>query len=175
MKERQEIKIRPRTATDLPQLGRILREVHRLDGYPVEGVTDPADWLETPGLLGSWVATINGAIIGQVSLNKPAPGDAVAEIATESLSLPIENLAILGRLFIGPNGRGYSLGRKLSMTATAFANTKGRRAILEVMLKDRAAIRTYEGLSWVKLRDLTHVFGSVGQEPAAVYAAPPPH
>lgn len=35
------VSARPRTDADLPELARILVEVHDRDGYPVEGVADP--------------------------------------------------------------------------------------------------------------------------------------
>jgi len=64
------------------------------------------------------------------------------------------------------------LGRALTTTATQYANSLQRRAVLDVMAKDKAAIRTYENLGWVHLADLRHAYGHDQYEPALAFISP---
>jgi hypothetical protein len=57
--------IRPRRDNDLPALADALVHVHTVDGYPVEGVTDPSAWLHHPHELQSWTAEVAGHPVGQ--------------------------------------------------------------------------------------------------------------
>jgi len=41
----QTIVVRERTLADIPAAAAALVEVHRTDGYPVEGVADPIRWV----------------------------------------------------------------------------------------------------------------------------------
>lgn len=172
MSQKPEPSIRERRPEDLPALGELLRIVHDTDGYPVEGVADPIAWLDTPGLLGSWVATIDNDLVGHVSLSEPRTGDAAPQLLATQTGTTITNIAVLGRLFVAPHGRGHALGRRLTQSATEAAQAGGRRAVLDVMLKDTAAISTYRALGWERIGTFTHSFGGDGEAPAAAYAAP---
>src|SRR5882757_2068218 len=48
--------IRRRTDDDIAELARVLVRVHEIDGYPVEGVSDPEAWLTPPGVMATWTA-----------------------------------------------------------------------------------------------------------------------
>lgn len=59
--------------------------------------------------------------------------------------------------------RRRAIGTRSILSATEFARRSGRRSVLDVMVKDRAAIRLYERLGWEYIDSTTHVFdGSEG-------------
>ncbi len=164
------IAIRPRRDDDITELAKVLVEVHALDGYPVEGVGNPREWLYPPGLLASWVATTDQVVVAQVALSEPDPDDLAPSLGRKAgITTP---LAVLGRMFVSPHARGLRLGAALTRTASDHANAIGRRAVLDVMDKDTAAIRTYEALGWQVLGHATHPYGDGRTEPATAYVAP---
>lgn len=159
--------IRVRTDADLPEAADALVRVHGTDGYPVEGVADPVVWLTPPGLLSSWVVEQDGRVVGQVCVTEPRDEGAVALWLEETLG-DEEEVAVLGRLFVIREARGNTLGEKLTRTAMEYAEKIGRRLVLDVMEKDRAAMRLYERLGWKPIGSIIHT----GQVPARAYVAP---
>ncbi len=166
------VTIRPRQDHDIPALAAALVQVHALDGYPVEGVDDPEAWLHLENMLGAWTAEVDGHPVGHVALTEPGPGDDAARIWHEQTGAPLDTLAVLGRLFVTPAGRGHALGRQLTQAATDAAQAIGRRAVLDVMNKDTAAIHTYEALGWTHIADIEHRHHGNQTEPGRAYAAP---
>nr|WP_269327091.1 GNAT family N-acetyltransferase [Kineosporia mesophila] len=146
--------------------------VHELDGYPVEGVDDPQAWLKSDQELAALTAEKDGQVVGHVMLSYPGPGDAGAEEWTKRSGEPTDHIAMVGRLFIGPEARGDRLGARLTDAATEIARKLGRRAVLDVMAKDKAAIRTYEKLGWQRIAEVEHAFGDGQSVPAYVYVSP---
>ena len=164
--------IRPRTAEDLPRLGELLVRVHELDGYPVEGVADPIAWLKSDNELAALTAEKDGQVVGHVMLSSPGETDTSAAEWSRREGQPIETIAVLGRLFLAPEARGEALGARLTTSATEIARELGRRAVLDVMAKDKAAIRTYEKLGWRRIAEVEHTFGDGQTTPAYAYASP---
>lgn len=70
--------IRPFEDADLPGAATALVEIHRSDGYPVEGVDPPERWLRSESVLAAWVAEEDGRIVGHVALMQPHGEDTVA-------------------------------------------------------------------------------------------------
>ncbi|GLY14157.1 hypothetical protein Kisp01_11730 [Kineosporia sp. NBRC 101677] len=165
-------RIRPRTAEDLPGLGDLLVRVHELDGYPVEGVADPIAWLKSDNELAALVADKDGQVVGHVMLSYPTEADAAATEWSRREGQPMDAIAVLGRLFISPEARGEALGARLTDSATEIARKLGRRAVLDVMAKDKAAIRTYEKLGWERIAEVEHTFGDGQSTPAYAYVSP---
>lgn len=163
--------IRVRADNDLPACAHALVQVHASDGYPVEGVADPVAWLTPPGLLSSWVAEVDGAVVGHVSVSEPRGEDAVTKWI-EQASVTEAEVAVLGRLFVLSQARGHSLGEGLTRAAMAHGYEVGRRLVLDVMKKDRAATRLYERLGWRRIGTTTHTFNGAAGVPAYCYVSP---
>ena len=161
--------IRPRREEDLPSLASTLVRVHAVDGYPVEGVADPEAWLRHPHEIQSWTATDDDGPIGQVSLTRARPEDDAALAWHEHTGGDIDRLAILARLFVDPDHRGSGAGRLLMETARDHARSHGLAVALDVMFKDRAAIRLYERLGAERIGDIDHRYGDGLTEAGAVY------
>jgi GNAT superfamily N-acetyltransferase len=151
--------IRPRREEDLPKLASALVRVHAVDGYPVEGVADPEAWLRHPRELQSWTATQHDEPIGQVTLTRAQPEDDAAVAWREYTGGDVDRLAVAARLFVDPDHRGSGAGRLLMETARDFARSNGLAIALDVVLKDRAAIRLYERLGAERIGDIDHRYG----------------
>lgn len=164
------VSIRPRRDEDLDELARILVEVHRQDGYPVEGVDDPYAWLRLESPLGAWVAELDGKVVGHVALSEPSPHDDAPRIWAEQTGKSVDRTAVLGRLFLAPTARGHAIGSRLTRTASDTATQLGRTAVLDVMHKDSAAIRLYEQLAWSRIGETWHTYRPGSREPAYTYA-----
>lgn len=161
--------VRTRVAEDLPALAEVLVRVHERDGYPVEGVADPLAWLSHPDALASWTAVIEEVPVGQVTLTSADPDEGGARIWTEHTGRQVSELAIVVRLFVDPGHRTVGAGRLLMASALRHATNIGRSVVLDVMAKDRDAIRLYERLGGRRIGAIEHKFGSSQTEPALVF------
>ncbi|MEU5163517.1 GNAT family N-acetyltransferase [Streptomyces sp. NPDC020875] len=163
--------VRPFEEDDLPGAASALVEVHRSDGYPVEGVEDPRAWVRSDGVVAAWVAEAEGRIVGHVAVMRPQGEDAVS-IWIEQSGDDLSGIAVLARLFVVQFARKYALGRTLTEAAMAYGRDHGLRLVLDVMSKDTAAIRLYERLGWRKIGETAHTFGSGQTITALCYVAP---
>lgn len=164
--------IRPRQDADLNSAGSALVDVHRTDGYPVEGVADPVAWLKPTGLITSWVAELDGEIVGHVAVSEPQPGDDAVRLWLEQSDDRIEDVAVIGRLFVKPSARRQSIGEQLSKAVATDEALRGKRLVLDVMDKDQDAIRLYERLGLKKIGVATHHFGEGRTITAYCYVVP---
>lgn len=164
--------IRPRETGDLPELAEVLVRVHAHDGYPVEGVADPAAWLTPPRELAAWTAALNRRPIGHMSLTCASPTDDAAVMWKQATRRDISRLAIPVRLFVDPQERQRGAGKLLMLAAHDFAGRQRLELAFDVMLKDRDAIRLYEAFGCQRLGVITHHHSDGQAERAAVYAAP---
>ncbi|MFC8521088.1 GNAT family N-acetyltransferase [Streptomyces sp. NPDC057257] len=163
--------IRPRNDKDLPEASKALVEVHAVDGYPVEGVENPQAWLTPAGMLQAWVAEKDSEIVGHVTVSRPQ-GEVAVSLYLHQSHVAESQVAVLARLFVHPKARKDSLGRRLVQAATEYAKERNLRLVLDVMVKDAAAIRLYERLGWQSLGKATHAYGN-GQETGAIcYVSP---
>lgn len=163
--------VRPRTDADIEGCAHALREVHRVDGYPVEGVADAVGWLWPSGLMQAWVAGEPDRILGHVAMCEPR-GEAAVTMLVAGTDLTEAEIAVVARLFVVPSARRRSLGQRLAAAAFGYAADRGRRVVFDVMAKDRDAIRLYERLGCVRLGATSHRFGDGETTTAYCYAAP---
>ena len=163
--------VRERTDADLPGAAALV-DVHRTDGYPVEGVDDPEGWLTGATLLRAWVAEMDGRIVGHVAVSRPQSDDAAAVMWTGTSEGAEDAVAVLGRLFVVNAARGHSLGEKLVRAATEYAHRHVIRLVLDVMTKDAAAIQLYERHGWRRIGTTQHDDGTGRLVPAVCYVSP---
>lgn len=164
--------IRPRRDNDLPALADVLVRVHTVDGYPVEGVTDPGAWLHHPHELQSWTAEVAGQPVGQITLAHATADDDAARVWHERTGGNIGRLALPVRLFVDPDHRSAGAGRLLMRAAAEHARSLNRSVAFDVMKKDRTAIRLYERMGAIPIGDITHHHSHGLNEPAVVYIMP---
>lgn len=164
-------RVRPRATGDVDACARLLVEVHAQDGYPVEGVADAHGWLALGEHGRAWVAVGEAGVVGHVGLG-PAGDGGVAELWRARNGGGERLIASIGRLFVAPGARGRGVARALMARAVRAGRAQGRQLVLEVLEKDRAAIRLYERMGWIRIGTLTHAFGEGQRAPALVYALP---
>lgn len=126
--------------------------------------------LRPRGEIASWIAEASGAPIGQSSLTRAPADDAVTRLWLRETGGDRARLALLVRVFVDPDHRSYGVGRQLVQTAIDHARASGLAVALDVMKKDRVAIRLYEKMGARRLGSITHHHSDGLTEPAAVYA-----
>ncbi|MFS8199463.1 N-acetyltransferase family protein [Streptomyces sp. CWNU-52B] len=168
-----DVVIRRFEDSDLPGAAAALTEVHATDGYPVEGVAHPEAWLRSDEdqVLASWVAEAGRRIVGHVAVMRPDGEDAVS-LWAEQAGDDARCLGVLARLFVVRDARQAALGERLVRAAMDYGLSTGRRLVLDVMVKDTAAIRLYERLGWLRTGRATHHYGAGRSSEALCYVAP---
>lgn len=172
MTANNDITIRRRQPSDVPELAAILGRVHAQDGYPVEGVADPAAWIEPPRELAGWTALLSDRPIGHISLTEADPTDDAARLWVSLSGGDYADLAVPVRLFVDPHHRALGVGHALMRAAHEHGAALDKRIVFDVMLKDQQAIRLYEALGCHEIGRITHHHSDGLEEPAAVYVAP---
>lgn len=167
------VRVRERTAGDLPGCFDALREVHRQNNYPRWWPEDPAAWFDPPGTVAAWVALDDdGSVLGHLCVVTPVDDVIVAQ----TLGVDVDRLAVVSRLFVSPRarGRGLSLGTRLLSVARDWADAAGRRLMLDVIDDGSPAVDLYERSGWI-LVDRRHTDWSTPEGercPIRVYVAP---
>jgi GNAT superfamily N-acetyltransferase len=136
--------VRGRTGDDLGACVGVLAEAHRHDGYPMRWPADPAGWLTGANLIEAWVATLDGRLVGHVSLSRPTERNAAPKLFTAPA-------AMVTRLFVSPAARGHGAGRALMEQVVRAARERRLHPILDVESTSRAAIALYESMGWQRL------------------------
>jgi GNAT superfamily N-acetyltransferase len=141
---------RVRRPSDLDACTAVLAAVHAADGYPRYWPADPHAWLTPSLLLQAWVAEIAEVVVGHVALGEAEDATAAA-VWSRTSGLPVDRLAVVSRLFVAPQARGFGLGTGLLHTACSTAVSSRLRPALEVLDHDRAAIALYERVGWQRV------------------------
>ncbi|WP_309055556.1 GNAT family N-acetyltransferase [Streptomyces sp.] len=167
-------RLRPRADDDLEACVRVLAEVHRADGYPVDWPARPGDWLAPAAALGAWVAERDGAVAGHVALAAAGAGDLAPVLWSGRSGTPAAATAVVGRLFVAPWARGGGLGALLLGRAVEEARDRGLHPVLDVVASDTAATALYERLGWCRLATVDQRWGPSREVSVHCYAAPLP-
>jgi GNAT superfamily N-acetyltransferase len=140
--------IRPRRAPDLPASVEALHQVHLADGYPTNWPEHPAEWLTGGAPIGAWVAELGGRVAGHVALCRSAAGDVAPALWSRREGVPVDEVAVVSRLFVAPGARGHGLGALLLARVVAEAGQLGLHPVLDVVAYDTSATALYERTGW---------------------------
>ncbi|MEV6110461.1 GNAT family N-acetyltransferase [Streptomyces sp. NPDC051940] len=165
------IAIRPRTEDDIETCVRVLMDVHRQDGYPVNWPDRPEEWLSSGSPLGVWVAELAGRVVGHVALARSGAGDVAPGLWSERTGKSASLTAVVGRLFVGPAARGHGAGALLIGRAVEEARRRGLHPVLDVVASDTAAAALYERLGWERLATVEQRWGPAQVVAVHCYAA----
>lgn len=164
--------MRSRDEADLPECVELLRQVHRLDGYPVHWPEDAAAWLTPRNLLAAWVVVRDGTVVGHALL-RGAPGTTGAEPIAAATGVPPDRTALIARLFVAPSARRDGVAARLLEAATNEARARGLLLALDVVGSHSAPIALYERAGWRRVATVAWT-PAVGDEeqPLHCYVAP---
>ncbi len=166
--------IRRRTEDDLPALVDGLRLAAAADGYPSVWPGDPAGWLRGDDLIGAWVAERDGTPVGQVVLRRTdGSADPPVRMWCDATGGAATECAVVNRLFVIPSAQRGGAGAALMAAACAAAAGQGLHAVLDVVDTNRAAVRLYERLGWLRLGSVEVTFrGARAPELLLCFVAP---
>jgi GNAT superfamily N-acetyltransferase len=147
------VTIRARRRDDLPVLGDALLAQQPSSGYPLR---DPLpfpveEFLHRDDADAAWVAELDGRPVGHVCRTRARPGaDAAAanDACARALGCPVEDLGWVSSLFVGLEGRGLGIGRRLLEAVVADLRRAGLGPCLEVVPAHDAALRLYTSSGW---------------------------
>ena len=174
MSPAQDLRIRPRRASDLDACVRALAQVHAPDGYPTDWPARPTDWLATADPVGAWVAELGGRIAGHIVLCPSAPDDVAPALWSRREGAGGEATAVVSRLFVAPEARGYGIGARLLERLAAEAGELGLHPVLDVVASDTSATALYERTGWRFLGTGEQHWGPQRAVTVRCYAAPAP-
>jgi GNAT superfamily N-acetyltransferase len=140
--------VRQRADSDLEACVRVLAQVHRQDGYPVNWPDRPGRWLSPPSLLSAWVVEMDGEIAGHIGLSRSGEGDVAPSLWSDRAGVGTDRTAVVSRLFVAPAARGHGIGALLMARAARAARDLGLHPVLDVVASDTAAAALYERLGW---------------------------
>ena len=166
--------IRERLQADLDACAEMAREVHDRDGYPLFLPDDLRGFIAAPDALRAWVAEEDGEIVGHVVLN-PRSSDAVMALASGSLGLAENRLAVVARLLVSPHHRRRGLGRDLLEVASGEARARGLWPVLDAVSGREEALRLYDACGWVRVGEVKVRWGDHHPEVVeVVFTVPAP-
>ncbi|QWB22470.1 GNAT family N-acetyltransferase [Streptomyces koelreuteriae] len=165
-------RVRPRTDGDVEECVRVLAAVHAGDGYPVNWPDQPGEWLSGGPLLGSWVAGLEGGLVGHVSLSRGGEDDLAPGLWSERNGATRSMTAVVSRLFVAPQARGHGIGALLIGRAVEEARHRGLHPVLDVVASDTAATALYERLGWELMATVEQRWSPDQTVAVRCYAAP---
>ncbi|MFC0602621.1 GNAT family N-acetyltransferase [Streptomyces palmae] len=152
---------------------RVLADVHRRDGYPVNWPDRPGAWLSHGDLLGAWVAELGGRLVGHAALSQSGEGDVAPGLWSERTGAARELTAVVSRLFVAPRAREHGTGALLVGRAVERAHHHGLHPVLDVVATDTAAAALYERLGWELMATVQQQWSPCQTVGIRCYAAPP--
>ncbi|KAI0439321.1 acyl-CoA N-acyltransferase [Xylaria telfairii] len=160
-------RVRPRQDQDLPACVEIIKAVYHDSGYPVGGVDQALEELQTDDR--AWVAE-DDAIIGHVAMNKARTS--YVNVALWLEKHPEANIALLSRLFVHPEARRRGAATMLVRAVEEAARREGRRLLILALVKDQDAIRLYRRLGWEHYGTTVFRWGEGNEMGAECFASP---
>jgi GNAT superfamily N-acetyltransferase len=143
------VTIRERRPGDLPALVEVLSAQQSSSGYPHRWPLGfpVEEFIARPGELGSWVALVDGRVVGHVAATAVGEGW-MAQHWSEVLGRPGHELGEVSILFVGLDHGGAGLGGALLERAVTEIRKLGLDPVLDVVDEDSSAGRFYRRRGW---------------------------
>ena len=144
-----DVRIRPRSADDLPVLASVLEAQRPHSGYPQRWPLPIAaeDFIRRDGEDAAWVAELESEVVGHVSVCRIGAG-MEADLWTAGTGREPEELAAVSVLFVAHTAQGRGVGRALLATAVETIRGTGRTPVLDVAQETAAAVELYRRTGW---------------------------
>lgn len=166
-----DMQIRARVPGDIDGIVAVARRVAARDQYPIydppEGL---AAFFTAPEMIASWVAVVDGDVVGHVALHDRATDAAMAVVAASGPPAPP---AYISRLLADPDMRGRGVGAALLDHARGRAVDMGHAPFLEALdvPGGAPALALYRARGWRELAQVTFDLTDDGYTDV-VFAAP---
>lgn len=163
--------VRERRPADLARLVELLAEQQAVSSYPVRWpLPFPTEqFLVRSSERRAWVAELDGAVVGHVSV-----GDAEELVPRFAAATGATGFGMVSVLFTGLAARRRGVGALLLDTAVAWVRERGEVPVLDVVPVHGAAVRLYRDRGWVEIG--TERFAWLGDDvPDLVLMALPPY
>ena len=174
------LQVRPRRRSDESALGRLLVRDQPRTGYPFVLPEDPVAWVCAEADVAAFVATdADGALVGHVSVQAAVDidhgaGDAQREAWARAAGRPIEECAVVSRLFVSADHQRAGVGARLLDRAVGWCEGRGLAPCLDTFpLPHDTAQRFYERLGWVRAAELRPSWHRPGWPPLVAMVLPP--
>ncbi|MBT3153709.1 GNAT family N-acetyltransferase [Streptomyces sp. CHD11] len=167
------VRVRPRADHDLDSCARVLAEVHRCDGYPVNWPDRPGEWVSPGAAPGVWVAELDGRVVGHAVLSRGGEGDVAPGLWSARSGAGRDLTAVVSRLFVGPRARGHGIGALLIGRAADEARGRGLHPVLDVVASDTGAVALYERLGRERMATVEQRWSPSRSVVVHCYAAAP--
>ena len=140
--------IGPRRVEDLPVLAEVLAAQQPASRYPFRWPLPFAveEFIVRAAEERAWVARRDGRPIGHVSTSR-VTGEMV-EPFERATGRPAAELALVTVLFVATEAQGSGVGGRLLDTAVAWARSRGRLPVLDVVRAHASALAVYRHRGW---------------------------
>lgn len=148
------VEIRLRTDQDLAPILTVLAVCAGDSGYFADDdgqlVPHALESLDDPRFTGSWVASIDGEVIGQISIMPLALNEDPEYLPfwLAATAQPIERHALIKRLCVHPKAQGRGAASLLMETAMTELAASGLIGVLDTASIAQSAMALYRKLGW---------------------------
>jgi len=165
--------LRDRRPGDLPALVDVLAAQQPASGYPHRWpLPFPVEeFLVRPDEERAWVAELDGAVVGHVSVTT-VPDDRYGAIWSAGAGRPVDELGCVSVLFVGPQAQGRGVGGALLDVAVAYLRAQDRTPVLDVDDRDGVAHAVYLHRGWRVVGEARFDWQRVGAPPARMLVLP---
>lgn len=161
------VTVRGRSDDDLDVLVELAEAVRERDGYPGPG-TELRPFLASTDALATWVAEIDGVVVGHVALHPKS----LPVVMTRAATVAEPPFGVVARLLSSPSARRRGVGRALLDTAATEARRRGLHPILDVVTAYAPAIALYDAAGWTNAGEVAMRFGDGTVLHSFVYVSP---
>ncbi|QIK67857.1 GNAT family N-acetyltransferase [Nocardioides sp. HDW12B] len=166
--------IRPRRPEDVAAVGALIMRQQPLTHYPFRNpLPFPVEeFVVRRGELASWVAELDGAVVGHVSVLDVTDHDIGPEWSAGT-GRPVEELAAVSVLVVDHEYTGLGIGGRLMDVCEAHVRDLGRHPVLEVVGGAHArAVSLYLSRGWRILGDVKPHWLPEGEGPVHIMDLP---
>ena len=165
--------LRDRRPGDLPALVDVLAAQQPASGYPHRWpLPFPVEeFLVRPDEERAWVAELDGAVVGHVSVTT-VPDDRYGAIWSAGAGRPVDELGCVSVLVVGPQAQGRGVGGALLDVAVAYLRAQDRTPGLDVDDRDGVAHAVYLHRGWRVVGEARFDWQRVGAPPARMLVLP---
>lgn len=166
--------IRPRRPEDVAEVGALIMRQQPLTRYPFRNpLPFPVEeFVVRRGELAAWVADLDGAVVGHVSVLDVSDHD-IGPAWSAGAGRPVEELAAVSVLVVDHGHTGRGIGSRLMDTCEAHVRAIGRHPVLEVVGGAHGrAVSLYLARGWRVLGDVVPHWLPEGEGPVHIMDLP---